>query len=83
MGTAVADMAECTESYNPREPFQREFALRPPKEKAAFFSSRAIELLKQLYWDFFRFQSRSTEEVDGNEGASPLHRCEGCRLLTR
>ena len=50
VGTAVADMVECTESYNPREPFQRGFALCPPKEKATFFSSRAIELLKQLYW---------------------------------
>jgi len=74
VGPAVADMAECTESYEPTEHLQQGFALRPPKEKAKFFSSRAIELLTQLYWS----GSRAAQHQKGTAAKARL-RCTGVR----
>ena len=74
VGTAVADMVECTELYKPREPLQQGFALRPPKEKAKFFSRRALELLTQLYWE----GSRAAQQQKGAVAKARL-RCTGVR----
>ena len=74
VGTAVADMVECTELYKPREPLQQGFALRPPKEKAKFSSSRAIELLQKLYWE----GSRAAQQKKGTATKARL-RCTGVR----
>ena len=74
VGPAVADTVECTVSYKPAEPLQQGFALRPPKEKAKFFSSRAIELLTQLYWE----GSRAAQQQKGTVAKARL-RCTGVR----
>ena len=74
LGPAVADTVECTVSYKPAEPLQQGFALRPPKEKAKFFSSRAIELLTQLYWE----GSRAAQQQKGT-AAKARNRCTGVR----
>jgi len=71
---AVADMVECTESYEPTEPLQQGFALRPPNEKAKFFSPRAIELLTQLYWA----GSRAAQQQKGTAARARLP-CTGVR----
>ena len=41
VGPAVTDMVECTESYEPTEPLQQGFALRPPRKRPS--SSRRVQ----------------------------------------
>jgi hypothetical protein len=78
VGPAVADMVECTQFYEPTEPLQQGLALRPAKEKAKFFSPRAIELLTKLYCK----GSRAAQHQKGTVAKARL-RCTGVRAADR